>query len=106
MDGRHRLLSARVNGSATEWAPASSRCVQDQRAARAARLRSSTAATFKKQKIWFPKVSDPVPLLYQLSRTESRWQLLMCGAKASGTAIVGIALVSSMLLQSSLMKSR
>src|SRR5476649_322390 len=25
----------------------------------------------KKQKIWFPKVSDPVPLLYQLSRTES-----------------------------------
>ncbi len=25
----------------------------------------------RKQKIWFPKVSDPVPLLYQLSRTES-----------------------------------
>ena len=25
----------------------------------------------KKQKIWFPKVSDPVPLLYQLNRTES-----------------------------------
>jgi superfamily II DNA or RNA helicase len=25
----------------------------------------------KKQKIWFPKVSDPVPLLYQLSRAES-----------------------------------
>ncbi|MBA2591129.1 MAG: hypothetical protein H0U97_02260 [Gammaproteobacteria bacterium] len=25
----------------------------------------------KKQKIWFPKVSDPVPLLYLLNRTES-----------------------------------
>ena len=25
----------------------------------------------KKQKIWFPKVSDSVPLIYQLSRTES-----------------------------------
>lgn len=25
----------------------------------------------RKQKIWFPKVSDPVPLLYQLSRAES-----------------------------------
>lgn len=25
----------------------------------------------KKQKIWFPKVSDPVPLLYQLNRTEN-----------------------------------
>ena len=25
----------------------------------------------KKQKIWFPKVSDPVPLLYQLNHTES-----------------------------------
>lgn len=25
----------------------------------------------KKQKIWFPKVSDPVPLLYQLNPTES-----------------------------------
>jgi superfamily II DNA or RNA helicase len=25
----------------------------------------------KRQKIWFPKVNDPVPLLYQLSQTES-----------------------------------
>jgi superfamily II DNA/RNA helicase len=25
----------------------------------------------KRQKIWFPKVSDPVPLLYQLNQTES-----------------------------------
>src|SRR5204863_9799254 len=25
----------------------------------------------KKQKIWFPKVNDPVPLLYQLNRTEN-----------------------------------
>lgn len=25
----------------------------------------------KRQKIWFPKVSDPVPLLYQLNKTES-----------------------------------
>jgi superfamily II DNA/RNA helicase len=25
----------------------------------------------KRQKIWFPKVADPVPLLYQLNRTES-----------------------------------
>jgi superfamily II DNA or RNA helicase len=25
----------------------------------------------KRQKIWFPKVNDPIPLLYQLSKTES-----------------------------------